>query len=186
MLEGLFTSRARVRILGFLFFVRGESRVREISRETDTPVSAVSREVENLASLGIVSKEDGVVRLNRTSPLVGDLKSIFVRTDYVVYPLKEAFRGLDADYIFVYGSFARGDYTEESDLDVFVAGDASQKEVAKRIGPVEEAIKREINVVVWPLPDLKRKKASGFVRDIAKNKILMVRGSLDELREIIG
>jgi len=182
----LFTSKARVKVLGFLFFVKEESHVREISRETKTPVSAVSREVDNLISLGIVSKEDNVLRLNKESPIVDDLKKIFIKTDYVINPLKKAFEGVEADYIFVYGSFAKGDYTKRSDLDLFIAGDVSQKDVLKLINPVEEAIKREINVVVWPLSDLKNKKAGSFIKDISKNKILMVKGNLDELRQIIG
>jgi predicted nucleotidyltransferase len=186
MLEGLFTSGARVKILGFLFFVKDESHIREISRETKTPVSAVSREVDNLASLGIISKDNNVLRLNKGSPIIGDLKNIFIKTDYVIYPLKDALKGLEADYAFVYGSFAKGDYTEKSDLDLFVVGAISQKDVLKLIKPAEEAVKREINAVVWPLSDLKKKNAGSFVKDIAKNKILMIKGSLDELRQIIG
>jgi predicted nucleotidyltransferase len=185
MLEGLFTSKARVKVLGFLFFVKEESHVREISRETKTPVSAVSREIDNLTSLGIVSKEGNVLRLNHESAIVDDLKNIFIKTDYVIYPLKQAFDGLEAEYVFVYGSFAKGDYTEKSDLDLFVVGSISQKDALNIVKPAEEAIKREINVVVWPLCDLKRKKTGSFVKDIAKNRILMVKGSLNELRKII-
>jgi len=186
MLEDLFTSKARVKVLGFLFFTKEESHVREISRETKTPVSAVSREIDNLESLGIVAKKDNVLRLNKDSPIIDDLKNIFIKTDYVVKPLKKAFEDIEADYVFVYGSFAKGDYKERSDLDLFIVGGVSQKDVLKLIKPVEEAIKREINVVVWPLTDLKKKKAGSFVKDIAKNKIIMVKGNLDELRQIIG
>jgi predicted nucleotidyltransferase len=186
MLESLFTSKTRVKVLGYVLFRAGGSGLREIAREIGSPVSAVKREVDNLASIGIVSVSRSGVYLNEACPIIDDLRRLFVRTDYFAVPLMKALEGLDVVFAFVFGSFSRGGVREKSDVDLFVVGNASQKEVFAAIKPVEESIGREVNAVVWKKEDIIRKKGSSFIRDMASGDIIMVKGREDELRAIIG
>ncbi len=50
-------------------------------------------------------------------------------TDELSFSLKELF-GKDLKRIILYGSYARGDYDHESDIDVFILVDIDQRELA--------------------------------------------------------
>ncbi len=185
MLEKLFTSWSRVKILNFFLFESGESYIREISRKLGIPVSAVKREVDNLVLIGILSINKSRISLNRECNYVGDLKNIFIKTDAIIYPIKEAVKKVNADFVFIFGSFARGEYHKESDVDLMIVGNQKLFEIIKILKSVEEKIKREINPVVWSRDSLREKKSTGFVRDIFKKGIIMIKGDENELRKII-
>ena len=72
MLEKLFTSKNRIKILNFFLFKKTESHIREIARELKIPVSAVKRETDNLLLIGILKQEKRSITLNKKS------KKIFV------------------------------------------------------------------------------------------------------------
>ncbi len=52
MLEKLFTSKARIRILDYLFFYKKETYLREIAKDLGLSTSAIKRELDNLISKG--------------------------------------------------------------------------------------------------------------------------------------
>ncbi len=185
MLEKLFTSKNRIKIMGFLFFQKKETHLREISRELKISPSAVKGEVENLLFVGVIKKEKDKITLNQKSTILEDLKNILIKTEFIVYPIKEALKGINADFIFIFGSFARGEFTEESDIDLMVIGKIKSDEVYEKIKLAEDKIRKEINPVVWTLEHFKEKKESGFVKDIFKKGIIMIKGEEDELRKII-
>ena len=51
MLEKLFTSKTRIRVLNHLFFHKKETYLREIAKELKLPPSAIKRELDNLVDL---------------------------------------------------------------------------------------------------------------------------------------
>lgn len=185
MLEKLFTSKNRIKILDFFLFKKKESHIREIARELKIPVSAVKREVDNFISIGLIIKKKRNLVLNRKCNYLGDLKNIFIKTDSIIYPIREAMKNVKAEFIFLFGSFAREEYSEESDVDLGVVGEVKSFNLYKKIRPVDDIIKRDINPVVWTIDSLKKQKDSGFVRDIFKKGIIMLKGDEDELRKII-
>ena len=187
MLEKLFTSKNRIKILKYFLFEKEESYIREISKELKISVSAVKREVDNLAFIGIIKIKKNRIIVNKNCSFLGDLKNIFIKTDFIIYPLKEAVDNNKAiKFAFIFGSFARGEYSEESDIDLMVIGDASLSSIIKLIGPTEEEIKKNINPVVWTIENLKKEKNSSFVKDIFKKGIIIIKGDKDELQKIIG
>lgn len=186
MLERLFTSKNRVKVLGFLLFKKEESHIREISRELKISPSAVKREIDNFVSLGIVKIEKKRIALNKKCSFLGDLKNIFTKTDAVIYPIREAInKNKRIQYAFIFGSFARGDYRQESDIDLVIISEMKLSEAYDLLRRVENKINRDINPIVWTLKNLKKQKRSGFVRDIFKKGIIMVKGGEDEIREIV-
>ena len=167
MIEKLFTSKNRVKILNFLLFEKTETYIREISRELKISASAVKREIDNLAFISIIKINRNKIILNRNCNFLDDLKNIFIKTDFIIYPLKEAIgSNKKIKFAFIFGSFARGKYSEESDIDLFVVGNIKLSEIYKLLKPLEEKTKREVNPVVWTLDNLKKEKNSGFIRDI--------------------
>ena len=89
MIEKLFTSKNRVKILEFLLFEKNESHIREISREIKISSSAVKKEVDNLLEIGLIVKGEKNIKLNKKCSYLEDLKNIFIKTDAVIYPLRE-------------------------------------------------------------------------------------------------
>jgi|APSaa5957512622_1039677.scaffolds.fasta_scaffold39564_2 predicted nucleotidyltransferase len=185
MLEKLFTSKNRIKILNFFLFKKTESHIREIARELKIPVSAVKRETDNLLLIGILKQEKRSITLNKKCNFLEDLKNIFIKTDSIIYPIQETLGKTKANFIFLFGSFARGEYQEESDIDLMVISKIKSFDLYKKVRPAEDIIKRDINPVVWTLETLKKEKDSGFIRDIFKKGIIMIKGDENELRKIV-
>lgn len=185
MLEKLFTSKVRIIILEYLFFNKKETYLREISKELKLSTSAIKRELDNLLDLGLINKQKNKITLNKSNPIIEDLKNIFLKTDSINYPIKEGLKKLNTKFILIFGSFAKGNYNSESDVDLLVIGDVKQKEAFKLLKPIEKKIKREINPVVWTLKELSENKNKGFVKDIAKKDKIMIKGDKNEFQRII-
>lgn len=185
MLEKLFTSKARIKILDYIFFHKRETYLREIAKELKLSPSAIKRELDNLLELGLIIKQRNKIMLNESNPFLEDLKRIFLKTDSISYPVKEALRKEDIKFALIFGSFAQEKYNSESDIDLLIIGKAKQQEVFKLLKPVEKLIKREINPVVWTLEELKKNKNKGFVKDIMKKNKIMLIGDENEFQRII-
>lgn len=185
MLEKLFTSKARIMILDYLFFHKRETYLREIAKELKLSPSAVKRELDNLLNFGIIKKQKNKIILDESNPFLEDLKRIFLKTDSISYPIKEFLEKINADFILIFGSFAQGKYNSDSDIDLLIIGKATQQEVFKLLKPVEKLIKREINPVIWTLQELKKNKGKGFVKDILKKNKIMIKGDENEFKRII-
>ncbi|MCX6742500.1 MAG: nucleotidyltransferase domain-containing protein [Candidatus Pacearchaeota archaeon] len=185
MIEKLFTSKIRVKVLEYLFFRNKETHIREISRDLKLSSGAVKREIDNLALLGIIEIKKNRIILNKNCNFLKDLKNIFVKTDFIVYPLTKLLVNKHIEYAFIFGSFASGDYKEESDIDLMMVGNMDLFDLTKLLRPLEDKIKREINPVAWKLKDLIGKKNTGFVKDIFAKKIIMLKGDENELRKIV-
>ena len=186
MIEKLFTSKNRVKILEFLLFEKNESHIREISREIKISSSAVKKEVDNLLEIGLIVKGEKNIKLNKKCSYLEDLKNIFIKTDAVIYPLREVIeKDKKIKYALLFGSFAKGNYQENSDVDLMVIGDIGLGEVIKLIRPVERVIKKDVNPIVWKLKEFKESNGKGFVREVFSNKIIIIKGDENELRRII-
>ena len=186
MIENLFTSKTRVKLLEYFIFRKQKARLREVSRETKIPVSAVSRELNNLTKLNIIKTEDKDFILNGECTFLLELRNILLKTDSFTFGLNKLFQNEAVDYVFAFGSFANEKYRSDSDIDLFVVGSMSNLTLTKLLRPIERKLNREINAVIWPMQDLKKKAKSSFIKDIAKKNVIMIYGNENELRKIIG
>ena len=184
MLEKLFTSKVRIKILEYLFFYNKETYLREIVKDLKLFPSAVKRELDNLLDLGLIKKQKNRIILDESNPFLEDLKRIFLKTDSIIYPIKKSLKKENIKFALIFGSFVQGKYNSESDIDLLIIGKIKQQEVFKLLTPVEEIIKREINPVVWTLKELRKNKNIGFVRDIVKNMIIII-GDENEFQRIV-
>ena len=66
MIEKIFTSKTRIKILEFLFFKKNETYIRDISKNLKMPVSGVKREVDDLESIGIIKMNSYPINLFRS------------------------------------------------------------------------------------------------------------------------
>ena len=184
MLERLFTSKARIKILGHLFFDKKEIYLRETAKELKLAPSAVKREFDNLAELDIIKKTKNKIILNESNLFIEELKNIFLKTDFIVYPIKNALNKKNIDFAFIFGSFAKGTFNSESDIDLLIIGQMSLSETIKLLKSAEEKIKRDINPIIWNIQEFKERKKGKFANEIFSGKILMIKGDENELRRI--
>jgi len=185
MLDKLFTSKARIKILGYLFFNKKETYLRETAKELKLSPSAVKREFDNLLELDIIKKQKNKIILNETNSFLEELKQIFLKTDFIAFPIKKALEKKDIEFAFIFGSFARGSFNSDSDIDLLIIGKISLSEIIKLLKPAENQIKRVINPIIWNIHEFKEKRKGKFVSEIFSGKILMIKGDENELRRII-
>lgn len=185
MLERLFTSRSRIKILKFLFFEKEESYLREIARKLKISPSNVKKEIENMEKIGLIEINERKISINKECSFIEDLMNIFIKTDFAGYPILEALKREDIKFIFIFGSFAKGDYSAESDIDLGIIGNVKREKIYSLLRNVQKNLKREINPIVWTFDKFKGEKESSFIRDILKKGIMMIKGGKNEFRKII-
>jgi len=87
---------------------------------------------------------------------------------------------------FIFGSVARSADDRRSDIDLMVVGRISFGDVVSLLGPAEEKLAREINPVVYPIAEYKRKVREDhhFVKTVLEEEKIFVIGDEDELRRL--
>lgn len=192
MIEKLFTSTTRTRILKLLLLNPDkEFHLRELAREIGITPVYVNKELQNLKDLNLVlcSRKGNlsIFQINRGSLIFPELKNIFLKTEIFVEIIKESVKKLKIEFAFIYGSFAKGVESKESDIDLFVAGSIHEDELGRIIHEIEKRIKREVNYILWRVElFLRRAKKHHLLNEIAKNPVIMLVGDENELRTIIG
>lgn len=195
ILEALFTSKARLEILK-LFFLSSSERhyMRQVAALTGQPIRAVQRELERLKDAGLLeSRREGKHRyfeVNRNSPVFLDLRSLFVKTAGLAPSLRDNLlqEVEDIRSAFIFGSYASGSESITSDLDLMVVGDITGRDLARALKPAREMFGREINAVIMPVDELRRKAAQGesFIINVLNEPKIFLIGGEDELKEIAG
>ena len=185
--------RARRLILGWLLgHADEEFFVRELVRRTGLSPGSVQRELAALFRAGLVSRRTSgrqvYFRADRSSPVFPELQSLFVKTAGLGDVLREALRPLK-DQIrvaFVYGSAARHELRNDSDIDLLVVGDVSFGEVVDALTGAERALGREVNATVYPLQEFRSKIAAGqhFLTSVLKTPVVFVIGGRDDLEAV--
>ena len=192
-LDKLFGSKTRVALLTKVMLnPEKEYHIRELSKSLNIPYGMVYREIKNLVSLGILNERKvGKITLispNKNLAYFNDLKGIIVKTAGIAEPLKEALSGIEGiRYALIFGSFARGDETEKSDVDVLIIGDADEEKILRELRKLEKDLEREINYILWKEEEFldRVKNKHHLLVDIASNPIIMLVGDENEFQEIL-
>ena len=74
-------------------------------------------------------------------------------------------------FAFVYGSVARNDQGRDSDIDLMLIGDVSQKEIAPSIKSMQSALGREVNPTIYSMQTFSAKFRNGeaFATEVVNN-----------------
>ena len=193
MLDKLFTSKARVKILELLMFdPLSEFHLREISRRTKVSAPYVKKELAQLKKINLVKETARgnmkLYRINRVSPIVEDIKRIFLKTDSLGGLLsKELSESGKIEHALIYGSFARGDETEKSDIDLLVIGRVDEEKLVSIIGRIEKRIGREVNYILWTADEFWKQavKRHSLLLDIIDKPFIMLIGDMNEFRRSV-
>src|SRR4029077_5729102 len=142
-LTDLLFGRTRGAILALLFGHADQSfYTRQIAREEDTSVGAVTRESENPPKWGRIGGNSGgryvFYQANRDAPIFREMHGLVNKTVGIFSVLRSALHPLAKRVLvaFVYGSVAREEETAQSDVDLLVVGKATLEEVLSRLSTV--------------------------------------------------
>jgi len=191
----LFASRTLVVLLTRFLMRPDESFYQqELAKAVGARLYLVQRELARLERASLITKTPRgnrvYYRANRNHPAFEDLKRAFLKTVALGDALRAALAPL-ADRVrvaFVYGSYAAGQETVGSDVDLFMVGDLSSREAASVLGPVGRELARELNTAVYSLAEFARKAQAGhhFIKEVLGGPKVFVVGDEDELGELVG
>ena len=192
MLEKLFGSKARVSLLTLFCLNPGKQfYVREIERKTNLSYISVSNELKNLQEFGLLkSKFNGNQKnfwIDEHFVLYEDLQKIILKTEGVTKTIIDTFSSLkNVDFLFIYGSFASGKANVQSDLDLFIVGNASYDELIDIIVKNEKEIGRPINFTIYKQEDLvtRIKNQDSFILNVVKEPKIMLIGDENEFKAL--
>jgi len=113
-------------------------------------------------------------------PIYNELASIILKTEGVAKELKESLIEIGVETVFIYGSFASGEATVNSDIDIFIIGEVDEDKLIIKIREIEKTLSREINYVLFTAKEFERKKKSKdpFVLNVLKEPKIMLIGDL--------
>jgi predicted nucleotidyltransferase len=147
------------------------------------------KEEKNLASLGVVNEEKKgkvtLVSVNKKLPYFAELKGLVMKTAGLASLLGNALSKLtDVRYALIYGSFASGQETESSDVDVLIVGNVGEERILKAVSAIEEKTGREINYIVWSEGDFRKRVRSKhhILTETARKPVIMLIGEENEFR----
>jgi len=152
----------------------------------------VQRELKNLTDTGIITREvEGrqvYYRANEKCPIFNELKSVVRKTFGVADVIRQSLATV-ADKIrvaFIFGSIARSTDGRKSDIDLMIVGTISFGDVVSLLSSAEEKLGREVNAVVYPIAEFKKKVKEDhhFVKTVLEDEKIFVIGDEGELRRL--
>ncbi len=195
MVQQLFSSQARVSIMNLFLMNAGDRYyLRQVASLTGQPVRAVERELRKLEAIGLVTHTvEGnrkYYRVNEDCPIFPELKAIFLKTVSLGDALREYLVEEEGgvQVAFIYGSYAKGDESTTSDIDLFVIGSATLKELSGVLAQAQRELSREINPVIMSVEELQAKvKANNhFLLSILDEPKVFLVGDEGDLERLAG
>lgn len=182
-------SKLREELLN-LYFTNPNKKfyLRELERILGFSVGNIRRELIKLKKNGLFLTENKgnltYYYLNKSFPLFQELKSIISKTSGVPRVLKESLKKIKGiEYAFIYGSFAKGEERERSDIDLFIIGKPDESKLIDEANKLERRLQREINFTIYEKSDFKQKKkeSNPFILELIKEQKIFLIGDKNEL-----
>ena len=195
MIDSLLGSRLRAKVLGWLFSHPDERYfVRQLTGLVNEDSTNVSRELARLEKMGIlVSTTEGkqkYYQANRRNPIFNELHGLMLKTAGVADIIRKALqpRTQDIRLSFIFGSVAGKTENRLSDIDLLVVGDITFGEVVDLLSNAEATLARELNPVVYSLPEfnLRVSEKHHFIIDVLSGDKIFIVGDDNELQSLVG
>ena len=190
MLKNIIGSKTRRIILkAFVESPDIEYYTRQLASLHHLSAGTLHRELTKLNSSGILkARKIGNIKLfsmNKQNPIYEEIKNIIYKTEGVLKFIKDAIpevKGIKA--AFIYGSFAKGDERQDSDVDIFLIGDnIDEDELIRVISNIEKKMFKEINYTRYTESEYKKekKKKNSFILEVIKDKKIFIKGEKNDL-----
>jgi len=187
ILKGLFTSKVRVKLLEhFLTHSNDSFYLRQLEKLLNEPGSPIGRELLNLEKIGILKSHyignQKHYQVNKEIIIYEELRMIFLKTSIgqVIEKHLSVIEGVEL--AFIYGSFAKGEEFQESDIDIMIVGNLMDKEVNKAISRCEEELNRTVNYSLYERKEVKTrlKKKDNFILTVFSEPHIILLGSKND------
>jgi predicted nucleotidyltransferase len=187
----IFGSRIRTKVLSWFYMHTDEGFfIRQLATILKEDPTNLSRELSSLEKVGIlVSTKQGNLKYfqaNKRCPFFKELKGLILKTIGVAGELRSFLKKLsNIKYAFIYGSYAKGEETAESDVDLMIIGDVDLDKLDSVISSLERKLGRTINYVTYNNKEFKSKKRAkdDFIMDVLKDKKIMLIGDESDLKK---
>jgi predicted nucleotidyltransferase len=187
-LKALVGSTGRAKLLAHFFLHPGEAfHIRELARLLGGSPGSLLRDLRRLEAIRLLQTErvGNQVRysLDQKHPLYRDLQRMILKTTAVDAVLREALQSVrDIELAVLYGSFAKGEATSRSDLDLMIIGNATDRALAPAIAKAEQSLGREVSYARYPREEARKKirQRDSFVHTVLAGPTVLVLGSSDD------
>ena len=185
--------RTRRALLALLYGHPDEAYyLRQLARWGGLGLGAVQREVKRLTEVGILRRtvrgHQVYFQANPECPVFAELKGLVVKTAGAADALREALTPLAGriKVAFIYGSIARLQQKNASDVDLMVVGEVSFGEVVSALRAAQELLHREINPAVYSPAEFQSKLRARhhFLSSVLRNEKVFVVGDEHELARL--
>lgn len=191
ILDLIAKSKIRQRII--LLFIYNPDKsyyINEAAKLIKTSAGTAQRELERLAKSGFLTKERKAnlvyFKINTANLLLSEIKSIIDKTIGLEIILKKELKSIkDINFAFLFGSYVKGDFKSDSDIDLYVIGEIKEDDLYKKIRKTEERIHREINYHLSTREEFMRKLGQSFFHKGILSKFILIAGDENEFRKFI-
>jgi DNA-binding transcriptional ArsR family regulator len=192
-LQRLLSSRVKAEVFRLLFGLEGgELHVREIARRSALNDATVRQELKRLSALGVIGvRRDGnraYYSADRQHPLFSDLHNMVLKTNGLVDVLREALEKQKVRLAFVFGSLAGGSERAGSDVDLFVVGSVTLRQLTPLLSGASSRLGREVNPYVLTVSEYSKRVRAGdhFLTSVSRAAKIFVIGSEHDLEGLGG
>ena len=191
MIDFLTKSKIRQRIiLLFLYNQNKEFYLSEIAKKVGTSAGTAQRELNRLLDNDFISFKKranlSIYSLNNRYSLLKEIEAIVQKTFGIEVQLKNELSRFDnLEYAFIFGTYTKGGFKSDSDIDLFLIGNTGEDEIVEAVQKIEEIISREINYQFTSKCEfLDRAKKRYFYKEIIKDYTWLI-GDEDEFKKLI-
>ncbi|MBI1849131.1 MAG: hypothetical protein HYR85_02175 [Planctomycetes bacterium] len=161
----------------------------DLAKSLDVSPSSLQRDLARLTSTGIFERrEEGnrvYLRPNSACPFLPELTDLLAKTAGLLDVVREALTpfGSRIRAAFIYGSVASRRERSESDVDLFVIGEAGLAELSPALRALEGRLSRPVNATVYDPAEFETKRRSHhhFLRSVLDKEKLFVVGTEHDL-----
>jgi predicted nucleotidyltransferase len=180
MLE--YRSQITKKALGYFFLNHGRARyINELADILEVDPGNLFRKLKELEQEGVLISEmrgnQKYFSLNRKYPLLRELEKIHNAKYGVASLLKKKINKLkDLQSAWIFGSYAKNSFQQESDIDLLLVGSHSSIEAKRLILPLGKDLGREISIMDMTEKELqsRKKKKDEFIKNIFSQKTIKI------------
>ncbi len=180
MFDFLAKSITRQKILKILFANPDkEFYLSEIARKVKASAGNCQRELKKMVKIGVLNSDKKnnlrIFSVNKKNPVYKETYNIINKTIGVEDEIKRLIKKIPGiNFAFIFGSYVKGDFSANSDIDLFIIGDVNENNLIKNLKKTEQNIDREINYHLYSEEDFKNKlKNNSFLKNIVKNRLFL-------------
>jgi predicted nucleotidyltransferase len=192
LLAEILSSKIRSEIFRMLFGVNEEAlHMREIERRSGLSIGTIQQEIKKLLRLNLIIKRKDGNRIyhqaNKEHPLYAEIRILVLKTAGLVDFFRKALEANPSiQFAFVFGSLARDEEKDKSDVDLMIIGEITMRQLSGLLSGVSAQIGREINPhILTEREFLKRKSGKDhFLTQVLESPKIFVIGNENELADL--